>query len=365
MSDETKNDLPVEAEESSDPMLEAASDLLLDPTIPVPLRRGIVQALNRLGGGLIDIPAGFLERRDAEKQAESEERIKFTRAVNRELMDQIKTDPEFTQRASNTFAHRILREQSNLEKTFRFAMGLFKKKKKEYDNSENQQADNEPETPISEDWFNILEKEASQKSTENMQRRFAQVLAGEIEKPGSHSIKAVKALGEMDQSIADLFHKLCSACIVLEVPFQKRILDIRVPAIGGNPGQNSLSKYGLSFDNLNRLHEYGLIISDYNSQFPYQLSMVGKNNQVAIPLRHQKQHWALKPLTERPESDDFKISGVKLSNVGQELFHIVEHISIPHFTQDLKGFFATQQLEMVEVSIVRSGQNIGWRIIQR
>ena len=54
------------------------------------------------------------------------------------------------------------------------------------------------EKPISEDWFNIFEKEASQKSSEEMQRRFAQVLAGEIEKPGSHSIKAVKALGDMD-----------------------------------------------------------------------------------------------------------------------------------------------------------------------
>ena len=82
-------------------MLGAASDLLLDQTIPAPLRRGIVQALNRLGGGVIDIPAGFLERRDTEKRAESEERIKFMRAVNAELIEQIKTDPEFTQRASN------------------------------------------------------------------------------------------------------------------------------------------------------------------------------------------------------------------------------------------------------------------------
>ena len=48
MSDETKNNLPVETEKSSATMLEAASDLLLDQTIPAPLRRGIVHALNRL-----------------------------------------------------------------------------------------------------------------------------------------------------------------------------------------------------------------------------------------------------------------------------------------------------------------------------
>ena len=145
-----------------------------------------------------------------EKQVESEERIKFMRAVNAELIEQIKTDPEFTQRASNTYAMRILREQSNLEKVFQSAMDFLKKKR--YDNSENQEADAEAGQTISEDWFNIFEKEASQKSTEDMQRRFAQVLAGEIEKPGSHSIKAVKALGDMDQTIADLFQRLCSVC---------------------------------------------------------------------------------------------------------------------------------------------------------
>ena len=361
MSDETKNNPLVETEESSDPMLETASDLLLDPTIPAPLRRGIVQALNRLGGGLIDIPAGFLERRDAEKQAESEERIKFTRAVNRELMDQIKTDPEFTQRASNTFAHRIFREQSNLEKTFRFAMGLFKKKR--YDNSENQLANSEPEKTISPDWFNIYEKEASQKSTEDMQLRFAKVLAGEIEKPGSHSIKAVKALGDMDQTIANLFQKLCSVCVVLEGPFPKHILDIRVPPVGGNPGQNSLSKYGLSYDNLNILHEYGLIISNYNSEFPYQLSIVGKKNQVAIPFRHQEKHWVLKSSPERPENNEFRISGVTLSNVGRELFHIVEQLPTPQFTQELKEFFERQNLQMDEVVIQNT--DAGLFVIQR
>ena len=346
MSDETKNDLPVETEESLDPMLGAASDLLLDQTIPAPLRRGIVQALNRLGGGVIDIPAGFLERRDTEKRAESEERIKFMRAVNAELIEQIKTDPEFTQRASNTYAIRILREQSNLEKVFRSAMDFLKKKK--YDNSTDQQANSQAEETISPDWFNIYEKEASQKSTKDMQLRFAKVLAGEIEKPGSHSIKAVKALGDMDQTIADLFQKLCSVCIVLGVPVQEVIIDIRVPAIGGNAAQNSLSKYGLSFSQLNILNEYGLIISGYNSYSNYQLSIVDKNNQVLLPFRHQGRYWGLKSSTERAEGNEFRVNGVGLSNVGQELFHIIDQVPVPQYTQDLKEFFKKQNLQMLE-----------------
>ena len=59
-------------------------------------------------------------------------------------------------------------------------------------------------------------RRGSQKSSEDMQRRFARVLAGEIEKPGSYSILTLKTLGELDQNIATLFKKLCSACVFLE-----------------------------------------------------------------------------------------------------------------------------------------------------
>ena len=350
MSDETKNDLPVETEESLDPMLGAVSDLLLDQTIPAPLRRGIVQALNRLGGGVIDIPAGFLERRDTEKRAESEERIKFMRAVNAELIEQIKTDSEFTQRASNTYAMRILREQSNLEKVFRSAMDFLKKKK--YDNSTDQQTDSQTEETISPDWFNIFEKEANQKSDEDMQIRFAQVLAGEIEKPGTHSIKAVKALGDMDQTIANLFQKLCSMSIVIEHPISEKNIEVRVVAIDGKAAQNALQKYGLSFYELNILNEYGLIFSNFDTLSDYHVSILPiRRNQVFIPFRHQERYWGLRPSAEREQRMNSKLSGVVMSNVGQELFHTIEQIPILQYTQDLKQHFKKRKLEMVEVSI--------------
>ena len=356
MSDEKKNDLPVEIED----IVDKAIDVVSDQTIPAPVRKGFTAACQRLGTAMVENAAGYFERRSTEKWAETNARVKIYEEVGDQIRQQIRVDPEFPQRASFTFAKQILREQYNRERVLGMTAGILKEK--EYDNSENQQADSEPETPISEDWFNIFEKEASQKSNEDMQRRFAKVLADEIEKPGSHSIKAIKALGDMDQTIADLFQKLCSVCIVLEVPFQKSILDVRVPSMNGEPGQNSLSKYGLSFDNLNKLHEYGLIISDYNSYFPYQISIVEKNNHVAIPFQHQRQHWVLKPSPERSESNEFRMKGVKLSNVGQELFHIVEQIPTPQFAQELKEFFEKENLGMGKVVIQNT--NAGWMVKQ-
>ena len=195
MSAETKPDLPTTSEDVSNTALDTVTDLALDTTIPAPIRRNVLKALDRLGSALIDIPLGALERRSAEKRAESEAHVKITETVNAQIVQQIKVDPEFPQRASNTFAKKILREQYNLEKCLGFAAGILKGK--QYDNSKESQADNESEKTIDDDWFNIFEKETSQKSTEEIQCRFARVLAGEIEKPGSYSIKALKTLGDL------------------------------------------------------------------------------------------------------------------------------------------------------------------------
>ena len=352
--DETKSDLPSTTDEAVNPALDAATELVLDSTIPAPIRRNVFKALDRLGSALIDIPVGALERRSAEKRSESEARIKITEAVNAQIVQQIKVDPEFPQRASNTFAKKILREQFNLEKTLGFATDILKRKK--YDNSANQQADPETEQSIDDDWFNIFEKEASQKSSKDMQLRFGRVLAGEIEKPGSYSIKAVKLLGELDQNTAALFKSLCSACVVLERHYDQHILDIRVSSLGGNAGQNVLGKYGLGFDQLNILNEYNLIISDYNSQFPYYSSIVDERS-MGSPFWHQGRYWILEPLPKWDRSQwlQFKLSGVAFSRVGRELFYIVDQDPLPKYTQELNNFFSKQNLAMVEVSINRFG----------
>ena len=357
MSDETKNDLPVEESEITNSVLDAASNLLLDQTIPAPVRRGVEAFAKRLFTAVIVDP---LERRSAEKWAETNSRIRIKEALTDEIIQKIEVDPEFPQRAVELFGNRILRERFSLEKTFGFAIDILKEK---YGNSGDQQSDNQIEEPISPDWFNIFEKEASQKSDENMQRRFAQVLAGEIEKPGSYSIKTVKALGELDQEIAELFQRLCSISVVCEDLVDKRTFDIRVPSLDRDPGQNDLEKYGLDFRQISMLIEYDLVVPNFNTWYDSQSCILGEEKNVVDPFRHQGRYWILKPSPERPESNEFRLGGVQLSYVGFQLFRIIDQIPTQQYTNDLKEYFAKQQLEMVEVLIERKGQNVGWRII--
>ena len=154
----------------------------------------------------------------------------------------------------------------------------------------------------------------------------------------------------MDQYAAALFKKLCSACVVLGISNTKIHIDARVPSLGGRAGTNSLSKYGLSFAQLNILNEYGLIISDYDTWLTCDGIIDYKDDPSPLQFYHQGSTWVLLPLPERDNKTEFRLSGVVLSQVGRELFYIVDQESMQEYTEDLKKFLEEQKLQMVEVN---------------
>ena len=362
LSDETKSDLPTITEDASNPVLDVVTDLALDSTIPAPIRRNMFKAFDRLCSAFIDVPVGALERRSTEKRSESEARIKIREEITAQIVQQMKVDPEYAWRAEHKFAEKIIGEQINLDKTA--AIAADELKNGQPDNSTNQSTsesnkeqstgstdegrDSSEGKTISDVWINIFETEARPQSTEEGQLLFGRILAGEIRNPGSYSILTLKTLGELDQNIATLFKKLCSACVVLGIQNNEHIIDARVPSLGGDAGSNALEKYGLGFDQLSILNEYDLIISDYNSWRDYNLCITNQNNPILLPFQHQGKHWILLPLSERDNKPEFRLSGVMLSHVGRELLRIVNQDPMEQYTEDLKKFFAGQNLQMVE-----------------
>ena len=363
-SDETKLNLPSTIADEARPALGIVTDLISESILPAPIRRNALKAFDRLCSALIDVPVGVLERRAAEKRAESEARIKIRDEITSQITQQIRVDPEYALRAGHKYAEKIIREQLNLDKISAIAASELKNSelsnptnpdtsepdKEQSTDSTNQEANSGEEKIINDDWLNGFETEARQKSTEEMQLRFGRILAGEIEKLGSYSINAVKTLGELNQSAAVLFKRLCSLCVVVENPCDGVIVDARVVSIEGDASQNALGKYGLGFDQLNVLNEYRLIVSDYNSWHAYRYYWENENNLQSLLLQHQGRYWDLSPLPDQVEKQDFKLSGVALSRVGRELFRIVDQEPIPEYTENLKKFLTKQNLSMIEVN---------------
>ena len=365
MPDETKPDLPSTTDEAANPALDPVTDLVLDSTIPAPIRRNMFKAFGQLCSALIDVPVGALERRSAEKRAESEARIKIRNEITTQIIEQTKVDPAYALKAGHKFAEKIIQEQLNLDNISAIAADELKSiesnnatsqntnepNQEQSADSTNQNTNSSEEKTINDDWLNNFENEARSKSTKEMQLRFGRILAGEIEKPGSYSTKTVKLLGELDQSTAALFKKLCSACIVFEIPEANHVFDIRVSSLGGDAGQNALGKYGLGFDQLNTLNEYGLIISSYKSRFSYNMCIMKENSPMILPFQHQGRFWILSPLSGWQGNQDFMLSGVNFSHAGRELYRIVDQDPMPEYTADLKKFFEIQNLRMIEVPI--------------
>ena len=375
VSDEKKPNLPSTTEDTSSTDLDVipedtASNPLsvvlnfisgLDPNTW--LARNASKAFDKLCSAPKEWFDAYFEGKAAESRAESEGRVKIIEAGTDQIIQQMQVRPEYAKRAADKFAEKIIGEQINLDKISGIAADELKNiesdtptiqntnepHQEQSADSTNQDANSSGEKVIDDVWLNIFEREARPQSTEEGQLLFGRILAGEIRNPGGYSFRTLKSLGELDENVAALFKNFCSTCIFLEHPADKIVIDIRVPSLWNSPGKNGLRKYGLPFNRLNTLNEYGLIISDYNSGVDYQVSIMDKDYRVLAPFQHQGQYWVLLPSPDREYSEEFRIWGVALSQVGRELFQIVDQDPTPEYTADLKEYFSEQKLQMVAV----------------
>ena len=186
-----------------------------------------------------------------------------------------------------------------------------------------------------------------------MQSLWAKVLAGEVERAGSTSIRTLGLLRDLDQTTAHLFRKCSSGCVFLSLD-GRTLVDARVPSLGGNAASNALKPYGLGFDKLNRLNEHGLIISDYNSWYDYRMSVgyiIDKpSGFIKVPFRFQGQYWILDAANEGDVGKELRLSGVALTNSGRELSKAVDSENLDEFSQGLVTYFQNKNCKMTEVA---------------
>lgn len=323
---------------------DAIVDILSSATLPAPIRRNALKAFGRLCAAAVEIPVAYLEGVAEEKRAESKARTRLITATADQIANQLQVDPAYARAAVKKFGERVLRDQVNLEKVAEVAaIDLGESPPR----GEQAESSNSEQPGMNDDWLNTFEKEASQKSTAEMQLLFGRILAGEIRQPSRFSIKTLKLAGELDGAAAKLFLRLCSTSISLRI--RSNILDARVLALGGNAGSNSLGPFGLSFDQLNVLQEYGLIIPDYNSYFDYKFAVTNAEGKATLGIEFQRQTWVLVPTTARSTDEPLRLHGVRLSKSGTELLPILDLEQQEVYSTALVEFFSTQGLQFTKV----------------
>jgi hypothetical protein len=306
--------------------------------IPAPIRKNAFKAFARLCTAAVEYPVELIENAAAEKRAESRARVNLIDISAKQIAEKMQTDPEFARAAANKFAQKIIRERVNVDQIAEIAAAELK--------SEPQPVANEPDAPpISEDWLNTFESEASQMSSEQMQRLFGKILAGGVRRPGAFSIRTIRLMAQLDNHAAALFQLLCSLSVSIRVKGSNHVIDARVLSGGGGV---SLQPYGLGFGELTILQEYGLIASPFETPDKDYRMAVGHVGEVAVQLIHQNLPWALVPKVPSAESQVIRVPGVALSGAGRELLPIVDTTPNEQFTKDLRNYFEVQGIVMTQ-----------------
>lgn len=210
------------------------------------------------------------------------------------------------------------------------------------------------EYEVDHDWTARFFNDVQDISSEEMQKLWGKVLAGEVERPGNTSIKTLAILKNLDRAVATLFGKLCSICVSIR-PDGNSFMDARVPSFSGNAANNALKDYDLHFGNLNVLNEHGLIISDYNSWYDIRVAIgiaVGgvRPSLLRIPFYFQGKYWVLVPTTRHDAGKEFRLSGVALTKSGQKLSRVVGLEPADQYAQALRDYFEKNSLKMTEVA---------------
>ena len=206
---------------------------------------------------------------------------------------------------------------------------------------------------VDHDWTARFFNDVQDVSSEEMQQLWAKILAGEVERPGNTSLKAMSILKGLDRTTAILFRTLCSARMTPVIGQQgggtvRAGIDT-VPSLHSSATKNSLQEYGLSYASLNRLNEHGLIVPEYNSRWtnPVTDAGLGKSPRwISMAFGFQDRIWVWVPIDNREGDFKVEIDGILLTTSGMELARAVDIEAMPEYQQAVAGFFKQKGLSM-------------------
>src|SRR2546430_4326864 len=110
----------------------------------------------------------MLEGKASENRAEAQARVRLIAASAEQIAKQMTVDPEDARAAGKKFAHRVVREQINVDTISMIAVDQLQSSTPDFNVEETAKA--VPDISLA--WLNVFERAASQMSSEQMQRLF-------------------------------------------------------------------------------------------------------------------------------------------------------------------------------------------------
>ncbi|UXS09214.1 DUF2806 domain-containing protein [Agrobacterium tumefaciens] len=150
------------------------------------------KALSRLIAGAADIPAAWLNSKAQSIKDKTDARTTIMKAVAKASAETAVADPQLLDRALARYVSDLHKKQENREAVAR----------KAFEELSEAPAPAESVGP-SDDWMNVFEEYAEKASSEELRQTWARVLAGEIRRPTSFSLRTLQFLSVLDKVTAE------------------------------------------------------------------------------------------------------------------------------------------------------------------
>jgi hypothetical protein len=216
---------PAAAKKGDELSGEVALRAHIDPTgLTVAGKSRFLAATDMLLGGLIGIPAAYVEGIRARLEIKSSIRLEHIQAQGRAIG--LLKNMDDTGRVT---AQRLIAEETR-KQINREAVWV------EMDESVRALPPPSPREPqddsreLEEDWINIFASYADRASSERLRQLWGRILAGEIRKPGSFAPSTLRVISEMDTEIAAAFQEVArlriagGSCLLRADPLENEVL---------------------------------------------------------------------------------------------------------------------------------------------
>ncbi|MBU1352104.1 MAG: DUF2806 domain-containing protein [Gammaproteobacteria bacterium] len=312
---------PVRSTEQKDSdLLTTAASLVttgLAP-IPLPIKKRAIEAISMLIGAGVDRWTAKLEESPAITRAHTAAQVRVIDAIGAKVADQLEISPDLAADALQQHASKIVRNHRNVKKVVDQACRELIEPWLLPDASEDQKE-------LSDDWLNAFQTEAEKMSSAYMQAVFGKILASEIRKPGSVSLRTISLVAHLDREVAEFFAIYCSMAGGYLEGNEIRI--VMLMSAGRNPSRNGLGEFGLSFRALMVLVEYGLLLSELSTTQVIELK--GTNN--VIDFIYCGSRWKAMDSAPTHAARNINLTGVMASRAGSELFTAVAPVRNPQY----------------------------------
>ena len=209
--------------------------------------------------------------------------------------DSIQEVTSLPKRAENRIDYQEQKRQQNIERVTQIAA------------EQLESVNSVSEEKVDEDWTTRFFNYAQDVSNEEMQSLWGRILAGEVEKPKSYSLRALELIRNLSKSEAEIFSKVAKYAVK-----------------SGNDyfvfkGKKDLlnNKFGISFNDLALLKELGLLHTSEFTSYKY-----AKSDKSSSPHLIFGSHIVVMEIKEN--TPEFRISINLFTTIGKELLKLID-----------------------------------------